>query len=92
MLGTKNQGEKQVRREEDGGFGNDARNQRRRVRAQIGYDQWRMLAETVAYGDLGSGNPAPIRDAYERHREPVIELQLEKAGVRLACLLDAALK
>jgi hypothetical protein len=50
------------------------------------------LAETVAYGDLGSENPAPITDAYERHREPAIELQLQKSGVRLAYLLDTALK
>ena len=50
------------------------------------------MAETVAYGDLGSGNPAPITDAYERHREPAIEFQLEKSGVRLAYLLDTALK
>jgi len=39
------------------------------------------LAQTVAYGDLGSGNPAPITPVYERQANPVIELQLEKAGV-----------
>jgi len=50
------------------------------------------LAQTVAYGDLGSENSAPNTAAYERHAEPVIELQLEKAGVRLAYLLDTALK
>jgi hypothetical protein len=50
------------------------------------------LAQTVAYGDLGSENPAPITAAYERQAAPVIELQLEKAGVRLAYLLDTALK
>jgi hypothetical protein len=50
------------------------------------------LAQTVAYGDLGSENPAPITDAYERHAEPPVELQLEKSGVRLAYLLDTALK
>ena len=52
----------------------------------------RRLSETVAYGDLGSENPAPITDAYERHAEPAVELQLEKSGVRLAYLLDRALK
>jgi hypothetical protein len=52
----------------------------------------RRLAQTVAYGDLGSENPAPITDVYERHAKPAIELQLEKAGVRLAYLLDTALK
>ena len=50
------------------------------------------MAQTVAYRDLGSENPALITDAYERHREPVIELQLEKSGVRLAYLLDTAFK
>ena len=50
------------------------------------------LAQTVAYGDLGSGNPAPSTDAYERRVEPAIELQLEKSGVRLAYLLDTAFK
>jgi hypothetical protein len=50
------------------------------------------LAEAVAYGTLGSQNLAPITAAYERQVEPVIELQLEKAGVRLAYLLNAALK
>jgi hypothetical protein len=50
------------------------------------------FAQTVAYGDLGSENPAPITAAYERQAEPAIELQLEKAGVRLAYLLNTALK
>ena len=65
------------------------------------------LAQTVAYGDLRNENPAPINAAYEpktsilktavidrryrRQADPVIELQLEKAGVRLAYLLDASL-
>jgi hypothetical protein len=50
------------------------------------------LAQTVAYGDLGSENPAPITEEYERHAEPAVELQLEKSGVRLAYLFDTALK
>ena len=50
------------------------------------------LAQTVAYGDLGSQNPAPITPTYERQADPVIELQLQKAGVRLAYLLNAAFK
>ena len=44
----------------------------------------RRLAQTVAYGDLSNENPAPITPAYEQKADPVIELQLEKAGVRLA--------
>jgi hypothetical protein len=50
------------------------------------------LARTVAYENLGSQNPAPITAAYERQAGPVTELQLEKAGVRLAYLLNAALE
>jgi S1/P1 Nuclease len=50
------------------------------------------LAQSVAYGDLGSGNPAVISAAYERQADPVVEIQLEKAGVRLAYLLNMALR
>jgi len=50
------------------------------------------LAQAVAYGDLGTGDPAAITAEYERQAGPVIELQLEKAGVRLAYLLNAALQ
>jgi hypothetical protein len=49
------------------------------------------LAQTVAYGDLSNDNPSPITPEYEGQADPVIELQLEKAGVRLAYLLDASL-
>jgi hypothetical protein len=49
------------------------------------------LAQTVAYGHLSNENPAPITPAYEQQADPVIELQFEKAGVRLAWLLDANL-
>ena len=49
------------------------------------------FAQTVAYRDLGTGNAAPITPAYEQQADPVIELQLEKAGVRLAYLLNMSL-
>ncbi len=49
------------------------------------------LAQRVAHGDLSNDNPAPITPEYERQADPVIELQLEKTGVRLAYLLDANL-
>jgi len=49
-------------------------------------------AQTVVYGDLASENPAVIGPAYQRQADPMIELQLEKAGVRLAYLLNAALE
>ena len=51
-----------------------------------------QIAQAVAYGRLGNGSPAPITAAYERQAEPVIELQLEKAGMRLSYLLNRALK
>ena len=43
---------------------------------------WLWLMTTKAAPQL-----APITPAYEQHADPVIELQLEKAGVRLAHLL-----
>jgi len=42
------------------------------------------LAQRVAHGDLSNDNPAPITPQYERQADPVIQLQLEKAGARLA--------
>jgi len=45
----------------------------------------------AAYRDLGNENPAPITPAYERQADPVIELQLEKAAIRLAHPLDGNL-
>jgi hypothetical protein len=50
-----------------------------------------QLAQIVAYGDLGGESPASITAAYERQADPVVELQLEKAGVRLAHILNEAL-
>ena len=50
------------------------------------------LAQTVTCEDLGSENPAVIGPAYERQADPVVEVQLEKAVVRLAYLLNAALE
>jgi hypothetical protein len=42
-------------------------------------------------GALANQNPTPITPTYEGQAHPMIELQLEKAGVRLAYLLNAAL-
>ena len=50
------------------------------------------MARAVAYGDPRSENPAPITAAYEHEADQVIELQLEKAGVRLAYFLNATLR
>jgi S1/P1 Nuclease len=50
------------------------------------------LAQSIAYGDLPAGDPAPITSAYQRQADTAIELQLERAAVRLAYLLDGILK
>jgi len=50
------------------------------------------LAQEVAYGDLGNEDPAPIAAAYEKQADEAIELQLERAGVRLAWMLNLVLK
>jgi hypothetical protein len=49
------------------------------------------LAQTVAYRNLSNEDPATITPAYEHQADAAVELQLEKAGVRLAYLLDANL-
>jgi hypothetical protein len=51
-----------------------------------------QIAGAVSYGDLGSGSPASITPDYEHQVDPVVELQLERAGVRLAWLLNGTLK
>jgi hypothetical protein len=50
------------------------------------------LAQSVAYRNLGTENPAPITVTYEKQADEVIETQLEKAGLRLAYLLNEALR
>jgi hypothetical protein len=50
------------------------------------------LAQSVTYGDLTSADPAPITSDYERQADPAIEIQLEKAGIRLADLLNESFK
>lgn len=42
------------------------------------------LTQDVAYGDLSKEDPPLITPDYERQADSVIEMQLEKAGVRLA--------
>jgi hypothetical protein len=54
--------------------------------------QSHRLARTVAYGDLGDRRPPIIGQRYEREADPVVELQLERAGVRLAYVLDQRLR
>jgi hypothetical protein len=49
----------------------------------------------VVYGRLpkvAPGTPVPIGAAYEKKADPLIREQLEKAGARLAAVLNAALQ
>jgi hypothetical protein len=50
------------------------------------------LAQTVAYGGLANEDPAPITPGYAQQADPVVELQSERAGVRLAHLLNDVLR
>lgn len=54
--------------------------------------QGHRLAQKIAYGDLAGQNPAPITAVYEQQADPAIELQLERAGVRLAFVLNESLR
>ncbi len=49
------------------------------------------LDQKIVYPDLGTRTPATIDSAYRRAADPVIERQLEKAGVRLGWLLNSDL-
>ncbi len=53
--------------------------------------QSHRLAQMVAYQDLRRERPPVIGRRYEREADPVVELQLERAGIRLAYLLDQRL-
>lgn len=46
------------------------------------------ISRDVAYRDLPDGNPVVLGEAYARRAAPAIELQLQRAGVRLARLLN----
>lgn len=50
------------------------------------------IAQRVAYGDLPRGRWPSVGEAYERAAAPIAEVQPEKAGVRLAHMLNEALK
>jgi hypothetical protein len=50
------------------------------------------IAQQIAYGDLPSGPTSDLEQSYEDVAAPAEEVQLEKAGVRLANILNEALK
>jgi hypothetical protein len=49
------------------------------------------LAHTVVYGHLSNDNSPSITPVNEQQADTVIEIQLEKAGIGLAYLLNAYL-
>jgi hypothetical protein len=58
-------------------------------------DEAHRAAQKIVYGKLpkvAADAPEPIGEAYERAADPLIRQQIEKAGVRLATLLNAALQ
>ena len=58
-------------------------------------EETHKASQKIVYGKLPKvavGAPEPIGEAYERAADPLIRQQIEKAGVRLATLLNAVLK
>ena len=54
-------------------------------------EQAHKLAQQMVYGRLpgaAPGVPVEIGEDYERRADPVIELQIERAGARLAAVLN----
>ena len=58
-------------------------------------DEAHRASQKIVYGKLpkvAAGAPEPIDAAYEQAADPLIRLQIEKAGARLAGVLNATLK
>jgi hypothetical protein len=58
-------------------------------------EQSHKIAQKITYGKLPkepAGTPEPIDASYEKKADPVIQLQIEKAGARLARVLNEALQ
>ena len=58
-------------------------------------EETHKIAQKITYGKLPKepqGTPVPIGADYERAADPVIRMQIEKAGARLAAVLNATLK
>ncbi|MBI5086812.1 MAG: S1/P1 nuclease [Acidobacteria bacterium] len=51
----------------------------------------RDVSRDVAYANLPAARPAVLGDAYQRAAAPAVELQIRRAGLRLASLLNATL-
>ena len=46
----------------------------------------------MVYGNLPKTTPIKIGEEYEKAADPVVRLQIERAGARLAATLNKALK
>ena len=55
-------------------------------------EQSHKAAQKVVYGKLAAGAPAPVGAAYEKAADELIRLQIEKAGARLARVLNETLR
>jgi hypothetical protein len=58
-------------------------------------EQNHRVAQKITYGKLPkvpAGQPEPIDGNYEKKADPVIQMQIEKAGARLAHVLNEALQ
>ncbi|HMC57837.1 MAG TPA: S1/P1 nuclease [Candidatus Solibacter sp.] len=80
-------------------FSRDLTPKRQKKWAKGTVEEWAEEAHTasqrIVYGKLpkvAAGAPEPIGEAYERAADPLIRRQIEKAGVRLAAVLNATLK
>lgn len=58
-------------------------------------EQAHKAAQKVVYGKLpkvADGTPVPLSESYERLADPLVKVQIEKAGARLAAVLNADLR
>jgi len=49
------------------------------------------LAKSIVYADLPAGDPIIIGDEYQKMAAPVVEMQLKRAGIRIATVLNQIL-
>ena len=50
------------------------------------------IAQQIAYRNLPTGSTPDLEQGYEDAAAPVVGIQLEKAGVRLASILNGVLR
>jgi hypothetical protein len=55
-------------------------------------EQSHRAGQVVVYGKLPKGDAIKLSESYEQSADPVVREQIERAGARLAKLLNAALK